>query len=342
MAFLGLETLVQKSIFCVYIGLWVSYGLLNEYAKRSHIKFHSATAVVAQCIVKLVLAVGLFMSQDGSLAKMFELFKRHPTLFILYLIPSGLYALYDILAYVNLALFDPPTYFLLLQFRLVITGLLHQRVFHKTMNQNQWLAILAVTIGCVIKTVGDNAGAAEKPIPVFAYGLLMVQILSSTFAGVYNEALLKTYDKNLSIHFQNTIMYLDSIVFVMLCLALGITGVSFRDATDVKNLEALTHWPVLMMVLIMSFIGVVTSLFLKYLDSVRKAIASGLELVVLPILASLLFGTVLTGYLVLSVALVAGGIYLYSLPVAPAQPPLALQKDSKLEDVDDEDSKSVV
>ncbi|EQC38126.1 hypothetical protein SDRG_04556, partial [Saprolegnia diclina VS20] len=64
MAFLGLETLAQKSIFCVYIGLWVSYGLLNEYAKRSHIEFHSATAVLAQCVVKLVLAVGLFTSQD--------------------------------------------------------------------------------------------------------------------------------------------------------------------------------------------------------------------------------------------------------------------------------------
>ncbi|OQR91321.1 Drug/Metabolite Transporter (DMT) Superfamily [Achlya hypogyna] len=340
MAFLGLETLAQKSIFCVYIGLWVSYGLLNEYAKRSHIKFHSATAVVAQCVVKLVLAVGLFTSQDGSLGKMLELFKLHPKLFMLYLIPSGLYALYDILAYVNLALFDPPTYFLLLQFRLVITGLLHQRVFSKNLNRNQWFAILAVTCGCVIKTIGDNAGAVEKPIPFFAYGLLMVQILSSTFAGVYNEALLKNYDKNLSIHFQNTVMYLDSIVFVMVCLALGITGVSFSTAVAPANLRVLLQWPVLMMVLIMSFIGVVTSLFLKYLDSVRKAIASGLELVVLPILASVLFQTALTGYLVLSVVLVAGGIYLYSLPVAPTNPPLALQKDS--EDVEDEKSASAV
>ncbi len=131
MALLSLETPVQKAIFFVYIFLWVTYGLLNEHAKRAHIVFHPASAVVAQCVLKLFLAVGLYLTQDGTVAQLMRLFRTHFKLFTLYLIPSGLYALYDILAYVNLAIFDPPTYFLLLQFRLVITGLLHQKVFSK-------------------------------------------------------------------------------------------------------------------------------------------------------------------------------------------------------------------
>ncbi|RLN53200.1 hypothetical protein BBP00_00009382 [Phytophthora kernoviae] len=58
------------------------------------------------------------------------------------------------------------------------------------------------------------------------------------------------------------------------------------------NLRVLFSPYVLPMVLIMSVIGVVTSLFLKNLDSVRKAIASALELVFLLLL-----------------------MYIYSLPV---------------------------
>ncbi|RLN49817.1 hypothetical protein BBJ29_009844 [Phytophthora kernoviae] len=50
------------------------------------------------------------------------------------------------------------------------------------------------------------------------------------------------------------------------------------------NVRVLFSPYVLPMVLIMSVIGVVTSLFLKNLDSVHKTIASALELVFLPLL----------------------------------------------------------
>jgi len=45
---------------------------------------------------------------------------------IRYFAPAFLYALYNILTYYNLELFDPTTYFLLLQFRVVVTGVVWQ------------------------------------------------------------------------------------------------------------------------------------------------------------------------------------------------------------------------
>lgn len=44
----------------------------------------------------------------------------------MYLIPACLYCIYNNLAFVNLSKFDPTTYFLLLQFRVVVTGVLFQ------------------------------------------------------------------------------------------------------------------------------------------------------------------------------------------------------------------------
>jgi len=315
MAFLGLDTHKQKTIFIFYISLWVSYGLLNEFAKRSHVNFNSAAAVVMQCILKLGIASYMFIKQDGSMYKLFEDLKQHQNLFLLYMIPSALYTVYDILAYINLKTFDPPTYFLLLQFRMVVTGLIHQQVFQKVMNRNQWVSIAITTLGCVVKTIGDTAAlGADKPINFLAYGLLLVQIFGSTFAGVYNEALLKK-QKKVSLNLQNIIMYLDSIFCVTICLMLGLSGQSFTEAINPTNVKVLFTPYVLPMVVIMSCIGVVTSMFLKYLDSVRKAIASALELVVLPILSSMLFSIPINGYLVFSVALVSFGVYLYSVPV---------------------------
>lgn len=48
------------------------------------------------------------------------------TVLLLYLVPSALYCFYNNLAFVNLSAFDPTTYYLLLQFRVVITGVLFQ------------------------------------------------------------------------------------------------------------------------------------------------------------------------------------------------------------------------
>ena len=41
---------------------------------------------------------------------------------IYYFVPSALYAVYNNLSFFSLAKFDPTTYYLLLQFRVVVTG----------------------------------------------------------------------------------------------------------------------------------------------------------------------------------------------------------------------------
>ena len=45
---------------------------------------------------------------------------------LLYFVPAGLYCVYNNLGFVNLQHFDPTTYFLLLQFRVVVTGVIFQ------------------------------------------------------------------------------------------------------------------------------------------------------------------------------------------------------------------------
>ncbi|KAI9922749.1 hypothetical protein PsorP6_002684 [Peronosclerospora sorghi] len=326
---LGLETKAQRGIFVTYMGLWVSYGILNELAKNRGVRFNSVCAVVLQSLLKLLLASYMYLMSDTEVTEriidrlffMLKQIREHGNLLLLYLIPAGLYVVYDVLSYVNLRAFNASTYFLLLQFRLVVTGLLHQVMFSKRLNRNQWVSLGITTMGCAIKTLGSQdfkgstkLGVSDNGSTVTAYGLLIVQILSSTFAGVYNEVLLKK-QASIPTNLQNVFMYIDSIVCTLAMLTLGLSEQTAREALTTANFIVLLSPYVLPMVLIMSGIGVVTSLFLKQLDSIRKAIASALELVFLPLLSAVLFAQSITLYTVSAVCFVAFGAYIYSLPV---------------------------
>nr|CCA27297.1 Drug/Metabolite Transporter (DMT) Superfamily putat [Albugo laibachii Nc14] len=309
---LGLEAPRQRGIFALYISLWIIYGLLNERAKQQHIRFDYTAAVLLQSLLKLTIACYLFMTQDleptdllPSSHKSIQEAKLYPpinapfwrhlklgiralqaqtvkhySLLYYYMIPAGLYACYDVLAYVNLRKFDASTYFLLLQFRLVVTGMLHQCMFHKKLRGIQWIALLIISFGCCIKTASEFWSVSNETFtPKIAYALLMLQILCSTFAGVYNEVLLKRTQATLNV--QNIFMYVDSTLCTLLLIGMGVV-----ERSEVNS-----------------------SVF-----SV-KAIASALELVILPLLSAFFFDLALTVSLGLAVISVAFGVYLYSKPI---------------------------
>ena len=50
-------------------------------------------------------------------------------LMIYYLVPSVLYCLYNNLSFINLSKFDPTTYLLLMQSRLLMTGMVYQVLY---------------------------------------------------------------------------------------------------------------------------------------------------------------------------------------------------------------------
>jgi integrin beta 8 len=80
----------------------------------------------------------------------------------LYFVPAGLYCIYNNLAFVNLANYDPTTYFLLLQMRTVVTGVMFQLLFRKVLSRKQWVSLGLLTLGCIIKEYRWQETAAEK------------------------------------------------------------------------------------------------------------------------------------------------------------------------------------
>mmetsp|Transcript_25322 Transcript_25322/g.45645 ORF Transcript_25322/g.45645 Transcript_25322/m.45645 type:complete len:435 (+) Transcript_25322:31-1335(+) len=330
----------DRSVFLFFMLLWIVYGLLNQLNSINDIRFDPAAVVWSQEVLKIIISIGLFFVQDGSPRVLFKEAREHWTLIFWYSIPAGLYALGDVLTYINLRSFDPATLHLLGEMKLVSTAVVHQMLFKRKLSRLHWVALGVITLGCIIKAVDsmelstavpmagdgdggdDNSGDLKEPpkLPhptAFNYFLILVHILISTVAGVYNEKLLK--DKPMiSINLQNICLYLDGMTFLMIGIAGGLSEhSSISEALSPSSLRALFAEPsILAMACTMSIAGIVTSRFLKVFDSIRKSVAVALVVVSLPFLSRLFFGTGISVRMVASILLVVLGMGIYT-----SQPP---------------------
>lgn len=254
---------------------------------------------------------------------------------IKYLVPSFLYSLYNNLAFVGLSSYDPTTYFLLLQFRVVVTAVIYEILFSKKLTRQQWLSLVLLTVGCIIKQMHPKTTSNDK-VPtsndanepyanffnLFNVSLLfiLIQIFSSCFAGVYNELILK--ENNLDIMLQNVFMYIDSILCNLFLLGVFVQSVNsgsessnatMLNAFSMSSLNSLLEFKVILIMINNAAVGIVTSLFLKSLNSILKTFASALELMFTAILARLIFGIPLDAATIIAIGIVSLATWLYSI-----------------------------
>lgn len=138
---------------------------------------------------------------------------------------------------------------------------------------------------------------------------ILIQTLCSCLAGVYNEYLLKKKSNGTNIFVQNVFMYLDSIFCNAIILL--IQG-NFLNAFTISNLANVMHFKVIIIIINNCAIGIVTSFFLKYLNSILKTFASALELMFTAILSYILFAIPIYLNTVLAIVIVSLAVWLYS------------------------------
>ncbi|XP_039438518.1 UDP-galactose transporter senju [Culex pipiens pallens] len=320
-------------IFLTYMSLFVSQGILVTASQRADNSYSYNTVLVVLLteILKLVISTLLYCRENSFHSLVSRVVEGRQVL-ALYFVPAFLYCLYNNLAFVNLSTFDPTTYYLLLQLRVVITGVLFQIIFKKSLSRKQWFSLCLLTLGCMLKqwnftlpgSSGDGAAEQQKSDDgstfhgknisgfdlSFSAVLILVQTVCSCLAGVYNEYLLKRKGSDINIYVQNVFMYLDSIVCNLFILMFRgeLAAVVTRE-----HLAEVFRFEVLVIMVNNAAIGIITSFFLKYMNSILKTFASALELMFTAILCYLLFSIPIYLNTVLAIFVVSYSIYLYSL-----------------------------
>lgn len=322
------------------MSLFISQGILVTASQESNnsYSYNTVTVVLLTEVLKLVVSTGLYC-RENTIGSLFKDMKKHSNVMMLYFVPAFLYCLYNNLAFVNLSTFDPTTYYLLLQLRVVITGILFQIIFKKYLTQRQWISLILLTMGCMLKqfnfniynqsvdsTIQHNAtvtsnnlkadgtsSMSSKNITGFDLSIsavwILIQTICSCLAGVYNEYLLKDKGAEVNIFVQNVFMYFDSIA----CNAgILILRGEFLDAFTLTNIQPVFRISVIAIIINNAAIGIVTSFFLKYMNSILKTFASALELLFTAVLCYLLFAIPVYLNTALAIGVVSFAIYLYS------------------------------
>lgn len=189
----------------------------------------------------------------------------------------------------------------------------------------QWMSLVLLTLGCIVNRFdfqvlfssdGDAKRSAFQLHPFML--LILLQAVCSCLAGVYNEYILKHQGADVNIYVQNVYMYVDSILINVLVLynvdvggGMGTTGTTSALETS-ESRGSIWSLSVILVMVNNACIGIVTSFFLKYLNSILKTFASALELLATAVLCYIIFGIAITFNTVLSIALVSIAIYLYT------------------------------
>merc|ERR1719309_1664089 len=137
--------------------------------------------------------------KDASVRSLFEGVCKYRWVLLLYLVPATLYCLYNNLSFLSLSYFNPTTYFMFMQIRLLLTGVIYQILFKKSLSSKQWISLGILTVGCMVHASGTSSGKSsdrgEGGTNMVQLGMgcafVLIQVLCSVFAGVYNEYLIK-------------------------------------------------------------------------------------------------------------------------------------------------------
>lgn len=145
-----------------------------------------------------------------------------------------------------------------------------QIIFKKYLTKRQWISLIILTIGCMLKQInfGDESAPSTTENAVEMHkntiGLnlstsavfILIQAICSCLAGVYNEYLLKDKGSDVNIYVQNVFMYIDSIVCnIAVLLVQGNLFGAFR----IESLQSIFRVQVILIMFNNAAIGIITS-----------------------------------------------------------------------------------
>jgi UDP-sugar transporter A1/2/3 len=301
----------SAALAAIYMLGCITFFLLIRYSKSLEhdgtLVYDSASAVFFTELFKCLFSIAAMYYRTGKFLPVSVFRDGTWKTGIYFAFPSAVYAVYNNFTYFNLGAFDPGTYQVFMQTRVLFTGVLYSWVLSKTLTNRKWLALVLLTFGVAAKYLSFDLQVDYRVV------FMLLQASLSAVAGVYNEFLLKR-DITMDVNEQNFFMYTFALIF-NLGWSLAINPSYYTTGKAFQNLNGV----VLLIVVNGAVIGIVTSLILKYINVIVKAFASACEVLLTAVLAALFLGESLTSKDVVASCVVMGAIYVYYTgPPAPA------------------------
>ncbi len=160
-----------------------------------------------ECL-KFVISVGLTLHfRDDD----FALSAKHVKHFMLFVIPSVIYAVNNNLAFHAVSLVGVVNFQVLGQLKILTTAILTSMLLqhHVKLDGIQWCGIIVLTSGVMIRAVSTDFSLA---IPVQGFLEVLMMLVLSSFAGVFTERCFKSETCVQSVWLKNSQLYFHGMV----------------------------------------------------------------------------------------------------------------------------------
>lgn len=237
-------------------------------------------------------------------------------------IPALVYFVNNNLVFFILANITSTQFQILSCLKTVFTALLFRVFLCKLLSTAKWMAIVTLACGAAVSQLsttltdanrvcigvgsGEVAVGYDEEVLIGSLATIASCLLSS-FAGVYNEVLLKRNGQVHSIHLQNSLLYAWGVCFN----CIGLLILYHNELTErafFKGYTPLT-WT---LVLNNAFSGLAISAVLKFANNIVRIFAHAGAMTITAILGSVMFGHRVTSQLILSMILVTASTVSYA------------------------------
>ena len=158
-----------------------------------------------------------------------------------------------------------------------------------------------------------EASVSDSSAQNYSAGLVAVVIscLSSGFAGVYFEKILKGSAAS---------VWMRNVQLGIFGTALGLLGMWWKDGAAIAEHGFLFGYTDMVWCVIFNqaFGGLLVAVVVKYADNILKGFATSFSIIVSTVMSVYLFGFHVDLLFTVGAGLVIGAVYMYSLPKAPS------------------------
>ncbi|KAL8590401.1 hypothetical protein ACOMHN_011615 [Nucella lapillus] len=193
-------------------------------------------------------------------------------------VPAGLYTLQNNLQFIAVSHLDAATFQVTYQLKILSTAVFSVLFLHRHLDSLRWSALVLLTVGVAFVQLPDSSpgetrsGAGGSTL----VGLMavLVMCLSSGFAGVYFEKILKSSTQ--SIWAKNVQM--------------GLAGVIMTDGSKVSENGFFQGYNTLTLIIVIqqALLGLIISMVMKYADNILKGFASAISIILTSIISCIL------------------------------------------------------
>lgn len=284
-------------------------------------RFYATSAVVMAEVLKVMTCVIIILLQKRCSLKDTLVFLVDSIVFqykdtLKLAVPSLIYTLQNNLQYIAISNLPAATFQVTYQLKILTTALFSVLMLKKSLSRVQWVSLLLLFGGVAVVQVqqeqGKEAALTDTSSQNYTVGLVAVVIscLSSGFAGVYFEKILKGSSAS---------VWMRNVQLGIFGTALGLLGLWWNDGAAIAEHGFLFGYTNMVWCVIFNqaFGGLLVAVVVKYADNILKGFATSFSIIVSTVASVYLFSFNVDLLFTAGAGLVIGAVYMYSLPKPP-------------------------